>query len=226
MNIKPFCIAFLIIILSIFMWCHIQFNSIFTPEQSKIKIVTSEKEHFMFHENYNSFPKDNYDYKIYQCVNGTEREVLCGEFETRDKINNTVVKNFNKYKYKNKEVRVYSDDSIYGKRILFKINDKFNYIFVDERHFVYDYFNKTYKEYYEYLIPFYRQLLKNINKDSLEFTKVMEFLIMVDDTESFDFILKNIKFIKDAECEKRYIDYIKNYPNSKKHKQEVIEGNL
>ncbi|KEH96814.1 hypothetical protein [Clostridium botulinum] len=193
------------------------------PDKTKIEMVTNQNDTFIVYEYDKFLHHHDYYYRIYEKVPGkifsTKVPVLnvhAGSIDeklTKDDFFYT----YTKYKYKNKEVKVYSGKN--NSYNIFKVEGSSNYIYGDEEDILSSYLSNDYS-YYEYLVPIYLNLLKNLKEKNIRY--ISGVLLIFDVTESFPIITQNINRIDDEKIRENILKYIKNYPKSKQTKHDLI----
>lgn len=196
------------------------FHIAFSPVNSKIHVTTSKQEHFVLHECDSSFLQRNYYYEIFEKIDERENPIINGHFTSTDEEfdGNDIFNRFTEYKYNDKNVRVYTDK--YDSRIIFKIQSYPNYIYGSRREILQLYRNNNLPDYYKYLIPMYKNHLKSCDTEQLKIA--IASLIVFDDSESFDSIIQNVNRTNNNKIKNLVIEYIKDYPKSKRLKYELI----
>ncbi|KGN02291.1 hypothetical protein Z969_05850 [Clostridium novyi A str. 4570] len=217
-QISKILTVLVVLFISFIIFIHIQLQ----PTKTKIKMVTSQNETFIVYETCDTWRCDCY-YKLYEKAPGKILDkkipVIKNEpYSSHGKLTkDDFFYSFTKYRYNNKEVRVYSgkDNSCY----IFKIEGSSNYIYCTERDILYSYLHNDYSE-YQYLVPIYMSRLKNPKENTIYYISAV--LLALDTTESFPIITKNINNIQYKEIRDSILKYINDYPNSKKTKHDLI----
>ncbi|MCD3218092.1 MULTISPECIES: hypothetical protein [Clostridium] len=194
-----------------------------TPSKTKIEMVTNQNDTFIVYEYDDSWLHHDYSYDIYEKVPG---KIFSKKVPVLNVSASSTEEKFTKddffytctnYKYKNKEVKVYSGKN--NSRNIFKVDGTSNYIYGEQAAIISCYLSNDYS-YYEYLVPIYMNRLKNPKENNIRY--ISGVLLIFDISESFPIITENINKIDDEKIRKDVLKYIKDYPKSKQTKHDLI----
>lgn len=186
-------------------------------------MVTSENDIFIVYQ-YDKYRFHHwYTYDIYEKIHGKPSDKKVRVLNVgANSVDRELTKNdfFNtciKYKYKNKKVKAYlSKDQYY---IIFKVEGQSNYKWIRCSDILLSYEKNNYSD-YEYLPPIYIKFLKT--SDPRYMSDILVELLLFDVTESFPLIKQKISTINNNNMKNDVLKYIKDYPSSKKYKDDLI----
>lgn len=222
---KDKCISrILTIVITIFIIVLILlFRLMIKPDKTKIEMITNQNDTFIVYEYDKFWHNHYYYYRIYEKTPGKifSKKIPVLNIDAAS-LNEKLTKDdffytFTKYKYKNKEVKVYSGKN--NSCNIFKIEGNSNYIYGEEQYILSCYLSNDYS-YYEYLVPIYMNRLKNPKEKNIRY--ISGLLLIFDVTESFPIIIQNINKIGDDKIRNDILKYIKDYPKSKETKHDLI----